>query len=56
MGQFVKTLISEQQNTGVKKIKWNGDDFRGSTVSTGLYFINVKVNKKSYFIKSVMLK
>jgi len=56
VGQFVKSLISEQQNIGIKKIKWNGDDNRGGTVSTGVYFINVNVNGKAYFIKSVMLK
>jgi len=59
LGQHIKTLVSKNQSTGTKTIKWNGKDKTGRTVSTGVYFYKIDVIgtvnfnhcKKMIFIK-----
>ena len=43
LGQKVKTLVNEVQNTGKKSVMWNGENSSGGTVSSGIYFYNINV-------------
>ena len=42
LGQEIKTLISEVQETGYYKIQWNGKDDYNRDVGTGIYILQMK--------------
>ena len=41
MGQLVTTLVNGQQFQGTYSIQWNGKDYKGNEVSSGIYFIKM---------------
>jgi hypothetical protein len=55
-GQLVKTLVNAKQNVGMHNVVWNGDDNRGNTVSSGLYFYKVENAGRSEMKKMVLMK
>ena len=58
MGQLVKTLVKNQNiEAGRYSLKWDGTDNSNSTVSSGLYFYNMKTDKGfGKVMKAVMVK
>jgi len=55
-GKKVRTLVNEYQNSGPKKIIWNGDNNHGQQVPAGIYLYsiiagNVKQTKKMLLVK-----
>ncbi len=42
LGQVVKEITEEQLPAGFNEIKWNGDDQLGRSVSSGIYFYQIK--------------
>ena len=56
LGQEVRTLVSEKQNSGRKSVVWDGKDNNGRIVSSGVYIYILKTedylqSKKMIFIK-----
>ena len=56
LGNKIKTLINGYMIKGAHSIEWNGENARGKTVSTGIYFFrllnsNMSLNKKMIFLK-----
>lgn len=43
-GQKIRTLVSEQQSTGIHQVIWDGTDNSGKKVSTGIYFSHCGIN------------
>jgi len=41
MGQLVTTLVNGQQFQGTYSIQWNGKDYKGNEVSSGIYLIKM---------------
>jgi hypothetical protein len=41
-GQKVRTLVDQQQNSGVHRISWNGTDQKSVAMPTGLYVYQIK--------------
>jgi hypothetical protein len=41
---------------GRKSVTWNGTDFHGNTVSSGVYFYRLKAGNKTLTKKMVFLK
>ena len=39
LGQKIKSLVRENQQAGLKRLKWDGMDESGSLVTTGMYYI-----------------
>jgi photosystem II stability/assembly factor-like uncharacterized protein len=55
-GQLVKKLIdNETFQKGSHSVMWNGNDEFGNSVSSGLYFFQLKVNGKSEAVKKCLL-
>ncbi|UCE07258.1 MAG: T9SS type A sorting domain-containing protein, partial [bacterium] len=42
LGQEIKTLVHEEQETGYYKIQWNGKDDYNRDVGTGIYILRMK--------------
>ena len=45
LGQKVKILIDEKKPAGKQSIVWNGKNELGDTVSSGIYFYRLKLDK-----------
>nr|MBC8184547.1 T9SS type A sorting domain-containing protein [candidate division KSB1 bacterium] len=46
-GQVVRTLLSERKSAGNHSVKWDGRDYSGMIVSSGLYLYSFKVRDLS---------
>ncbi|NIV93468.1 DNRLRE domain-containing protein, partial [candidate division KSB1 bacterium] len=55
-GQEVRKLVDKDQTAGIKKIRWNGLNDAGNEVSSGLYFIRLKVGSKVLSRKTTLQK
>ena len=53
LGNVVKEVYSGFQTPGKKSINWNATNFKGETVSTGIYFYVIKSNRFRV-VKSMM--
>jgi len=42
LGQKVRTLINQNQSSGIKKVVWNGRDNAGNQVASGIYFYRLE--------------
>ena len=54
-GQKVKTLTSNEIESGYHSVVWNGDDESGKSVSSGIYFYKLNVNGKTEAVKKCLL-
>jgi len=54
-GQKVKTLANNVFEKGNHTTIWNGDDDNGNSVSSGIYYYNLKVNNKTNIVKKCLL-
>jgi hypothetical protein len=55
LGQQVITLVDEYKPIGRYTIRWDGRDYRGVPVATGMYFIRMLTDKGRMNTKKVML-
>ncbi len=55
-GRLVRTLVDGQLEAGEHAIKWNGTDWRGSRVASGVYFVRVKAGANGASRKVVFLR
>ena len=53
-GQKIKTLVSEKQNKGNYNVQFDGLNNLEKTVSSGIYFIKLSLNKNTTFRKIVI--
>lgn len=56
LGQKVRTLLSQQQETGRHQVVWDGKDDNGRAVSSGVYLIRVRCNSRDQVIHAVYLR
>jgi hypothetical protein len=42
LGQKIKTLINGEQSMGNYQVQWNGTNYEGSQVSSGIYYYRLK--------------
>ena len=61
LGNVVKEVYNGFQTPGKKSINWNATSFKGETVSSGIYFYEIKSNrfrvvKSMMYLKWKMLK
>ena len=55
-GRLINTLYSGSLAPGEYSRTWNGDDKNGSSVSSGVYFVQLKSGEYQRSIKTVLLK
>jgi len=55
-GQKVKTVVSGNYTAGQHKIVWNGDDFSGRSVGSGVYFYRMTTSGYVKTQKMLMMK
>jgi len=56
VGQKVATLYSGTLPSGTRSFKWNGKDFSGRSVSSGLYFYQLRTNSTVQTKSLIFLK
>jgi hypothetical protein len=55
-GELVRILINEKMNAGSYQIQWEGKDENGRSLSSGVYFYKLTVNKFNATRKLLLLK
>ncbi len=56
VGEKVRTLLSEIQNTGFQTVVWNGQDDAGKLVAGGVYFYKLEAGNSIQTKKMVLIK
>ena len=56
IGQQVHVLVDKNQKAGVHQVVWNGRDYQGRAVSSGLYFYRLKTSKDVAIRKMIVVK
>ncbi|HQJ45507.1 MAG TPA: FlgD immunoglobulin-like domain containing protein [Ignavibacteriaceae bacterium] len=56
LGKEIKLLLEENLPAGEHNVQWNGKDNEGSTLPSGIYFIQMKADEYQQTIKTVLLK
>ncbi|MCP4633299.1 MAG: T9SS type A sorting domain-containing protein [candidate division Zixibacteria bacterium] len=56
LGQKVKTIINENQETGEYEINWDGTDQSGKAVASGIYFYQINTGDYTASKKMIMIK
>jgi flagellar hook assembly protein FlgD len=55
-GKLVKTLLNEVREAGSHKVKWHGENDRGSKVASGVYFYKMEAVGFTKTRKMVLLR
>ncbi len=55
-GQLVATLIEEERNAGRVQVRWNGKTEEGRSLSSGVYFMQLRNNESAMTRKIVLLE
>jgi aminopeptidase N len=55
-GARVKRLLRDDRTPGYHQIEWSGDNDRGQSVSSGVYFIRIRTGQGSLVRKAVLVK
>ncbi len=56
LGQKIRTLVNEMQDSGSKAVAWDGRDESGNIVPNGVYWVRLKVGGNVSQNKVVMIK
>ena len=56
MGEFIKEIYSGYANSGLKTLQWNGTNYKGKSVSPGIYFCRIEAPGFLETNKMILLK
>ena len=56
LGNVIKQLVHEVQNSGYKSIQWNATNNQGEPVSAGVYFYSIEAGEFRQTKKMILLK
>jgi len=56
LGQKIRTLIDNTESAGYHSVNWDGRDYSGTPVATGIYFYQISAGEYTQTRKMVMLK
>jgi PKD repeat protein len=55
-GRLVKTLVNGYRSEGEYSVFWSGDDQKGNSVGSGIYFYSLKTNKEISSRQMILIK
>jgi hypothetical protein len=55
-GKLVRTLVDDVLDKGLNERTWDGKDFRGNSVSSGVYFYRLNSGDRTLTKKMILLK
>ncbi|MCK5620424.1 MAG: T9SS type A sorting domain-containing protein, partial [Candidatus Krumholzibacteria bacterium] len=55
-GRHVRTLVAGRQPAGEMSVVWDGRDYRGVSVSTGVYFVRLRTPDFTQAIKIILVE
>ncbi len=56
MGQSIRELVSGTRDAGKHKVQWDGQDNRGTTVTSGLYICHLKAGNHIFSQKMLLMR
>jgi hypothetical protein len=56
LGQRVRTLVSEEQDSGLHRVQWNGENQYGERVGSGVYFYRIEAGSFTETRKLVLVR
>jgi hypothetical protein len=56
MGQLVATLVDQDQTPGEYRVQWDGRDYRGNAVSTGVYIYRMEAGEFIRTYRMLLMK
>ncbi|MCK4273186.1 T9SS type A sorting domain-containing protein, partial [bacterium] len=56
MGQQIRYLVNEYQDSGYYAVSWNGENQFGNAVASGIYFCRIKVGSSTKTMRMLLLK
>ena len=56
LGNVIKKLVNEVQNSGYKLIQWNATNNQGQPVSAGVYIYSIEAGNFRQTKKMILLK
>ncbi len=56
LGQQIKSLVKENQQAGLQRVRWDGKDESGSLVRTGMYYITLLTTSDKTVLKVMKTK
>ncbi|MBN2600921.1 MAG: carboxypeptidase regulatory-like domain-containing protein, partial [Candidatus Marinimicrobia bacterium] len=56
MGQMVQELVQNEYPAGYQKVVWNGKDYRGNSVGSGVYIYTLKAGNFSQTRKMILMR
>ena len=55
-GRQVRTLYEGKKNPGRYTLSWDGRDFQGNVMSSGIFFLELQIGQQHWMDKLVLLK
>ena len=55
-GRLIRSLVKEHRGAGEWSVQWNGENDRGQSVASGVYFFRMRAGEFDRAAKMVMLK
>ena len=56
VGRLVRTPVNEEKSAGDHRTKWDGRDYSGNEVVSGVYFARLTFGRQAISRKLVLLK
>ncbi len=56
LGEQVSVLRNKQQAAGHYQVMWNGNNKYGQSVSSGIYYFQIRIDDNNYVRKGLLLK